>query len=117
MFTYAAATLNAYQLAYLHILEALPGHMLAADGESVQPHIRHVFDGPLIRNGGYDAVSGVDEITTHQAVAYGMPFIANLPERFAQNAPLNEPDPSTFYTLGPQGYTDHPTLEQLPVFA
>lgn len=77
--------------------------------------MRQVLDGPLIINRGYDAGSGVDAISTHQAdaVAYGVPFIANpdLPKRFAQNAPLNEPDPSTFYTSGPQGYTDYLTLE------
>jgi N-ethylmaleimide reductase len=122
IFTHAAAALNTYQLAYLHILEALPGHMLAAEGEPlVHPHMRRVFDGPMIMNGGYDAVSGAEAIATHQAdaIAYGVPFIANpdLPERFAQSAPLNEPDPSTFYTTGPQGYTDYPTLEKFSVSA
>ncbi len=28
------------------------------------------------------------------------------------NAALNEPDPSTFYTPGPQGYTDYPGVAQ-----
>ena len=46
------------------------------------------------------------------AIAWGKLFIANpdLPERFAQSAPLNDPDPSTFYADGPQGYTDYPSL-------
>jgi len=41
-------------------------------------------------------------------------FLANpdLPERFAKNAELNQPDQSTFYTPGEKGYTDYPTLEQ-----
>ena len=36
------------------------------------------------------------------AVAYGRPFIANpdLPERLKQDAPLNDPDPATFYGGG-----------------
>src|SRR4028118_510747 len=47
-----------------------------------------------------------------EAVAWGKQFIANpdLPRRFALGAPLNEPDASTFYGSGPQGYTDYPTL-------
>jgi N-ethylmaleimide reductase len=30
--------------------------------------------------------------------------------RMQKNAPLNAPDQSTFYTPGPKGYTDYPTL-------
>jgi 2,4-dienoyl-CoA reductase-like NADH-dependent reductase (Old Yellow Enzyme family) len=45
-------------------------------------------------------------------VAFGTAFLANpdLPERFGQGAPLNEPDPSSFYSPGPAGYTDYPAL-------
>ncbi|MGB7417042.1 MAG: alkene reductase [Thermosynechococcaceae cyanobacterium] len=118
-FSHATEALNAFQLAYLHVLEALPGHMLAADRDepTVHPYLRKVFQGPMMINGGYGAVTGEDAIASNQAdsVAYGVPFIANpdLPERFAQNALLNEPDPSTFYTSGPEGYTDYPTLKEL----
>lgn len=46
------------------------------------------------------------------AVAFGQLFIANpdLPARFKLDAPLNTPDPSTFYAHGPKGYTDYPAL-------
>ena len=46
------------------------------------------------------------------AVAFGKCIIANpdLPKRFRQNAPLNSPDPSTFYAPGPRGYSDYPAL-------
>ena len=46
------------------------------------------------------------------AVAFGQLFIANadLPMRFARNAPLNAPDFGTFFTPGPHGYTDYPSL-------
>jgi N-ethylmaleimide reductase len=51
------------------------------------------------------------------AVAYGRLFIANpdLPRRFTLNAPLNEPDPQTFYgrQFGPKGYTDYPFLDEI----
>ena len=48
------------------------------------------------------------------AVAFGQLFIANpdLPLRFARNAPLNMPDPETFYAHGPTGYTDYPFLKE-----
>ena len=46
------------------------------------------------------------------AVAFGMAFLANpdLPERFRRGAPLQAPDPATFYSPGPVGYTDYPCL-------
>lgn len=113
-FCAAAELLNGYGLAYLHILEALPGHMLAGDGEFVTPHLRQRFQGPLMVNGGYGRETGAQAIAQGDAdlIAYGVPFIANpdLPERFRQNAALNPPDPATFYTHGPEGYTDYPTL-------
>ena len=47
-------------------------------------------------------------------VAFGRLFLANpdLPERLIRNAPLNEPDESTFYGGGPRGYTDYPFLSE-----
>jgi N-ethylmaleimide reductase len=113
-FTTAARSLNAFNLAYLHIMEALPGHMLAGPGERVTPHIRQVYQGNLMINGGYDAVTGEAAIANNEAdlVAYGIPFLANpdFTERVKQNAPLNPPDFDTLYTPGAKGYNDYPTL-------
>jgi 2,4-dienoyl-CoA reductase-like NADH-dependent reductase (Old Yellow Enzyme family) len=41
------------------------------------------------------------------------PAIANpdLPRRFAESAPLNQPGPTTLYSHGPEGYIDQPSLE------
>jgi 2,4-dienoyl-CoA reductase-like NADH-dependent reductase (Old Yellow Enzyme family) len=46
------------------------------------------------------------------AVAFGQLFIANpdLPQRLRINAPLNQPQPETFYHPGAEGYTDYPAL-------
>jgi N-ethylmaleimide reductase len=116
-FSAAAELLNSYGLAYLHVLEALPGHMLAGDGEFVTPYLRKIFQGPLMLNGGYGRETGTQAIAQGDAdlIAYGVPFIANpdLPERFRQNAVLNPPDPATFYSHGPEGYIDYPTLGQV----
>jgi N-ethylmaleimide reductase len=48
-------------------------------------------------------------------VAFGKLFITNpdLPRRFAESAPLNQPEPTTFYSHGPEGYIDQPSLEAL----
>ena len=45
-------------------------------------------------------------------MAFGVPFIANpdLPARLAQDTELNAPHPETFYSQGPIGYLDYPTL-------
>lgn len=45
-------------------------------------------------------------------MAFGKLDVANpdLPDRLRQNAPLNEPQAATFYTKGPEGYTDYPAL-------
>jgi N-ethylmaleimide reductase len=44
------------------------------------------------------------------AVAFGTAFLANpdLPARIKAGAPLNAVDANTFYSPGPQGYTDYP---------
>ena len=34
----------------------------------------------------------------------------DLVERLRSDAPLNKPDPTTFYGAGPKGYTDYPVL-------
>ena len=51
-----------------------------------------------------------------QAAAQLAGFLANpdLPERLRQGAPLNPADPGSFYSAGPVGYTDYPTLNPVP---
>jgi N-ethylmaleimide reductase len=65
-------------------------------------------------NFGYDKARANAVLASGQAdlVAFGVPFIANpdLPERFRRDAPLNAPDPATFYGGGEKGYTDYPSL-------
>ncbi|MEL6229187.1 MAG: alkene reductase [Cyanobacteria bacterium J06627_3] len=115
-FTYVAKALSKFNLAYLHVIEALPGHFMAAEegAEPALPHLRRAFSGAIILNGGYDAQTGAAAIQTNKtdAIAYGIPFIANpdLVERFQQSAPLNTPDPDTFYTHNRKGYVDYPAL-------
>ena len=70
----------------------------------------------MIINCGFRAESGkqIIEEGLADAVAFGKPFIANpdLVERIATGARWNRWDQSTFYTPGPKGYTDYPTMEE-----
>jgi N-ethylmaleimide reductase len=67
---------------------------------------------------GFDGVEANAAIAAGalDAVAFGTSFLANpdLPERFRRGAPLNAPDPASFYSPGPTGYTDYPTLGPQP---
>ncbi len=98
-------------LAYLSVLHAEPA------GQLVQG-LRRRFGGPLVINSGFAAVTDRDdaaalvEAAQADAVAVGRLMIANpdLVERWRGRYPLNEPDASTFYTSGAEGYTDYPRL-------
>ncbi len=78
--------------------------------------LRETFSGAYIFNENFTQETGESAVHDGRAdaVAYGRQFIANpdLPRRFALGAPLNAPNPETFYGPGPEGYTDYPTLEE-----
>jgi N-ethylmaleimide reductase len=105
--------LNKRGIAFIHFIEGatggprdLPGFDYAA--------ARLAFKGTYIANNGYDRQMAIDAIESGKAdaIAFGRLFIANpdLVERLKLNAILNAPNPNTFYTPGPVGYTDYPTL-------
>ncbi|RUR85830.1 alkene reductase [Chlorogloeopsis fritschii PCC 9212] len=114
-FGYAAEALNQFDLAYLHIYEATEADI--RHGGTIVPtsHIRERYKGTLMVNGDYTLEKGNTVLARGEAdlVSFGRLFIANpdLPQRFALNAPLNQPDPSTFYGGTEKGYTDYPTFE------
>jgi N-ethylmaleimide reductase len=116
LFTAAVQRLNRFGLAYLHVVETFPGEDQSDDDKAVIVALREAWNGQYIANGDYDAKSGAAAIKEGKvdAIAYGRPFLANpdLPARFRQNAPLNEPDQETFYGGDEHGYTDYPTLDQ-----
>ncbi len=115
LFTQAAKALNDFHLAYLHVAEAIkPGRLFNADAPRVTPHIRDTYEGVLIANGGYDRDAAAKAIASGDAdaVTFGQLFIANpdLPQRFRENQSLNVPEVATYYSPGPHGYTDYPSL-------
>jgi N-ethylmaleimide reductase len=114
-FSYFTKELSKMGLGYLHIIEPIGGRMGFVPPEArLGPSLRRIFERTLILNGGYDLHSGNEAIARKEAdmIAFGIPFLANpdLPERFRQNAPLNESEVDTFYVGGAKGYTDYPSL-------
>src|SRR5262249_44764147 len=85
------------------------------------PQLKPKFGGIYIANEGFTFETANQAIATGEAdaVAFGKLFIANpdLPKRFALGAPLNSPDPRTFYGSGPRGYTDYLALDGMDATA
>ncbi len=97
------------ELAGLSILHKDPSGALVQE-------LRTRFAGPVLMNTGFGTVTSLaDAVAVAEngwadAVVVGRPALANpdLARRWQEGLPLNEPDPSTFYTPGPAGYTDYP---------
>jgi N-ethylmaleimide reductase len=108
---YLAQELNAYKLAYLHMMRA---DFFGVQKGDVMTVAREKYTGVLVGNMGYSPEEAEQALATGKldAVAFGTAFLANpdLPERIRAKAELNAPDSHTFYTPGPKGYTDYPTL-------
>ncbi|MCB2213442.1 alkene reductase [bacterium] len=103
---------------YTVLLQALPQDKLAwvhiqPDPSGWDPSPLYEFvTAPLILTGGYDGDTAAEALcsTPAQAIGFGRPFISNpdLVQRLRHNHPLATSDPSTYFTPGPEGYTDYP---------
>ncbi|MBW4532926.1 MAG: alkene reductase [Pleurocapsa minor HA4230-MV1] len=119
-FSYVIKALNNFKLAYIHLMEANEVDLKTRQViNPVLPIFRPLYQGNIITNGGYNKETGNSAIASGNAelVSYGRPYLANpdLVKRFVANAPLNEPDPRTFYGRGDTenakvGYTDYSFL-------
>lgn len=94
-------------LAYLHVAHR--------GDEALLKHIRDDWPGPLLLNRvGADLNTRIQDLEGGLAdvVTVGMMALANpdLVARIKSGAPLNEPDPTTFYGGDERGYTDYPAL-------
>ena len=107
-FEAVTAQINAFRLAYLHVVED------RSSGFDFQ-RLRQVFNGAYIANGDYERDSAIAAVAEEQAdfIAFGKLFIANpdLPERLRRNAAYNVPRPESFYAGGAEGYDDYPMLD------
>jgi 2,4-dienoyl-CoA reductase-like NADH-dependent reductase (Old Yellow Enzyme family) len=106
-FGYVARELGKRKIAFIAAREALGDDRLG-------PLLKKEFGGPYIANEKFTKDSAQQLLAAGEAdaVAWGKLYIANpdLVRRFELNAPLNEPDASTFYAAGEKGYTDYPSL-------
>ncbi|WP_345814848.1 alkene reductase [Paraburkholderia sp. PREW-6R] len=107
-FGYVARELGKRKIAFIAAREALGDDRLG-------PQLKEAFGGPYIANEKFtkETAQQVLDAGEADAVAWGQLFIANpdLVRRFETNAPLNKPNPATFYARGETGYVDYPTLE------
>lgn len=112
--TYAAlvARLSPLGLAYLHLVDHSAMGAPAVPAE-LKSELRKAWPATFIVSGGFDRESAEAALREGRGdlVAFGRPFLANpdLVARLQQGLPLAAPDFKTFYTPGPQGYTDYPT--------
>jgi 2,4-dienoyl-CoA reductase-like NADH-dependent reductase (Old Yellow Enzyme family) len=106
-FGFVARELGRRGIAFICAREALGAGRIG-------PQLKAAFGGVFIANEKFTRQTAEEIVARGEAdaVAFGTPFIANpdLPRRLAEQAPLNPPDPETFYTPGPRGYIDYPAL-------
>ncbi len=115
LFSHAVDMLNGFGLAYLHVTEMGKDNPGVAGPAFDLFRLRRIFRGVYMTNGGYDRERAQRVLAEGLAdmVSFGVAFLANpdLPERLRRGAPLNPPDPATFYGGNERGYTDYPFLE------
>lgn len=113
------------RLTYVALIDAVASlglaylSILADPAADLTSELRRHFGGPVLSNSGFSSVTtkadaaAIIENGQGDLVAVGRPFIANpdLTQRWRTDAPLNEPDQTTFYGGGSEGYTDYPSLQ------
>lgn len=116
-YSFLVDKLNALDLAYLHLLDV---RVMGAQGvpEGVLLDLVKDYNGVVMFNGGlgYNLAAAEEVVSTSDKymVSIGVPFLANpdLITRLKTGAELNQPDQSTFYTPGEEGYLTYPTLDE-----
>jgi 2,4-dienoyl-CoA reductase-like NADH-dependent reductase (Old Yellow Enzyme family) len=108
-FGYVARELGKRKIAFIMARESQAEPRLG-------PALKQAFGGVYIANQGLTAERAAELLANGEADAagFGQLFIANpdLPRRLMLNAPLNAPQPETFYEGGTNGYIDYPALQE-----
>ncbi len=108
-FTHAAKELGRRGIAFICAREA-------AGPDSLGPKLKTAFGGVYVANERFtgEGAQAALDAGWADAAAFGKDFLANpdLPLRLRTGAPLNTPDPATFYASGPEGYVDYPTVTE-----
>lgn len=107
LYRYLVSELNKLNLAYLHILHT--------GDETLVQDLRKAWTHSLLVNRPNATPENLDQdVRTGLAdlVPVGKMALANpdLVTRLQKNAPLNQPNPATFFGGGAAGFTDYPTL-------
>ncbi|WP_435131910.1 alkene reductase [Formosa sp. A9] len=109
--------LNDYNLAYVHLSQPFTDVSNVRHAvQDVAKHFRPLYNGTLMINGGYTKEKANKVIQNGHAdlVSFGKLFISNpdLVARFKTDAELADWNEDTFYTPGPEGYTDYPKMNE-----
>jgi 2,4-dienoyl-CoA reductase-like NADH-dependent reductase (Old Yellow Enzyme family) len=116
LFTAAAAALQKIGIAFLELREQKTfGNFGTSDVAPVSPEIRKVFTNPLVLNQEYTLETAQADVASGlaDAISFGRPYISNpdLVERLRTGAEIVPDNFKTWYSPGPEGYTDYPVLE------
>lgn len=112
LYEYVAREAGKRRIAFIFVREP------AGVPSPLRARVRAAFGGPVIANDSLtpELAEEILDKGEAEAVSFGQAYIANpdLDVRIARGAPLNAPDPSTYF-LQPgadpvKGYTDYPTL-------
>ena len=109
-------------IAFLELRETGAGSAFGeTDIPCQSPMIRPHFKGPIVLNNNYDLPRAQADLDSGlaDAISFGRAFLANpdLVRRLRNGASLNTPRMDTFYTQGPEGYLDYPTLAGIEAVA
>lgn len=117
LFSHLIAELNTRPLAYVHLMQAMfPLHDLPHWPKDPLVTFGPLIAAPIITNAGYNR-DGAMRIVSEghaQMVSFGAPYVSNpdLVARLFLDTPLAEPDRSTMYGGGAEGYTTYPTMTE-----
>jgi N-ethylmaleimide reductase len=118
-FGHFAEKLNAYGLAYLHVIEPrVKGVETIEEGQPpiAAAFLRKIYNGTIIAAGGFDR-DGAEAILRRgdaDLVAFGRWFTSNpdLPERLRNDLPLTQYNRDAFWGGDERGYTDFARHEE-----
>lgn len=116
-YSHIAKELNKIGITYIHVVDH------SAQGapevkQAVKDSIRQNFKGTYILSGGYTKESAENDLQANKGdlVAFGVKYLSNpdLVDRFKNDELLNADIKfDKFYTSGPEGFTDYPTIQEV----
>jgi len=110
MYRYLVAELARLDLAFLDVY-SFDDDGLLADLRALWPNpLLLIRDGRTLDALGDDVEAGLADVAPVAKWALANP---DFLDRLRAGAPLNDPDPATFYTGGEHGYTDYPVLADI----